>query len=148
MTRQLLRTSYSCTSMSGLWTIKVVYGFCSQMAGSPRGMQFTDDFDSSSSVGVIALILATAHGCNAGFSSGVTLGSNVRSAAGSTPKRPLTPCPAPLGNQCPDKSGWPSDSRGAGPPGGSTLIVYSFSCLSCAPAGTASTQQTSINTTP
>src|SRR5712671_6702118 len=123
MTRQLLRTSYSCTSKPGLWTINVVYGFCSQMAGTPRGMQFTDDFDSSSSVGVMALIFANAQGWNTGGSSGVTFGSNVRIAAGSTPKRPLTPWPAPLGNQCPVRSGCPSANRGAGPPGGSTLIV-------------------------
>src|SRR4030095_6769588 len=97
------------------------------MAGRPRGMQFTDDFDSSSSVGVMALILASAAGWNTGFSSGVTIGSNVPRAAGSTPKRPLTPCPAPLGNQWPDKSGWPSARRGAGPPGGITFVLYSFS---------------------
>ena len=90
-------------------------------------MQFTDDFDNSSSVGVMALIFASAQGWNSGFSSGVAFESNVPSAAGSTPNRPLTPWPAPLGNQCPDKSGWPSDSRGAGPPGGITLIVYSLS---------------------
>src|ERR1700730_561202 len=105
MTRQLLRTSYSCTSKPGLCTIRVEYGFCSQMAGTPRGMQFTDDFDSSSSVGVIALIFASAQGWNIGRSSGVTLGSNVPSAAGSTPNRPLTPWPAPLGSQCPERSG-------------------------------------------
>src|SRR4026209_1213638 len=126
MTRQLLRTSYSCTNSPGLWTINVVYGFCSQMAGTPRGMQFTDDFDSSSSVGVIDLIFSNAQGLTAGRSSGVTLGSNVPRAAGSTPKRPLTPWPAPLGNQWPVKSGWPSANRGAGPPGGITLIVYSL----------------------
>ena len=55
------------------------------MAGTPRGRQFTDDFESSSSVGVIALILADAHGWNSGRSSGVTFGSNVPNAAGSTP---------------------------------------------------------------
>src|SRR4029450_12765341 len=98
------------------------------MAGSPRGWQFTDDFDSSSSVGVIALILASAHDWNDGFSSGVTFGSNVERAAGSTPKRPLTPCPAPFGNQCPDKTGCPSGNRGAWPPGGRTLMVYSAVC--------------------
>src|SRR6185503_12773839 len=111
------------------------------MAGRPRGMQFTDDFDSSSSVGVIALIFASAHGWNTGLSSGVFLASNVPSAAGSTPKRPLTPCPAPLGNQCPVKSGWPSASRGAGPPGGITLIAYS---LSWAPAGNDSRHQSVV----
>src|SRR6266853_1470328 len=105
------------------------------MAGTPRGMQFTDDFDSSSSVGVIALIFATAHGWNTGFSSGVTLGSNVRIAAGSTPKRPETPWPAPFGNQWPVKSGWPSEKRGAGPPGGITVIVY-FGAWFWAPADT------------
>src|SRR5258705_9126984 len=115
------------------------------MAGTPRGMQFTDDFDSSSSVGVMALIFAAAHGWNSGRSSGAAFGSNVRSAAGSTPKRPLTPWPAPLGNQCPVKSGWPSANRGAAPPGGITLIVYS---LSWAPAGTESTHQSDIITTP
>src|SRR5207247_2708870 len=105
MTRQLLSTSYSCTSSPGLCTISVVYGFCSQIAGTPRGMQFTDDFDSSSSVGVMPLILASAHAWNCGRSSGVAFGSKVGIAAGSTPYRPLTPCPAPFGNQCPDKSG-------------------------------------------
>src|SRR5262245_53376556 len=124
MTRQLFKTSYNCTSMSGLWTINVVYGFCSQMAGTPRGIQFTDDFESSSSVGVIALIFASAHGWNNGFSSGVTFGSNVGIAAGSTPKRPLTPCPAPFGNQWPERSGCPSDNRGGGPPGSSTVTSY------------------------
>jgi hypothetical protein len=125
MTRQLLSTSYSCAIKPGLWTIIVVYGFWSQIAGTPRGRQFTDDFDSSSSVGVIDLIFSSAQGWNAGRSSGVTFGLNVPSAAGSTPNRPLTPCPAPFGNQCPVKSGRPSGSRGAGPPGGSGLIVYS-----------------------
>ena len=62
-----------------------MYGFCSQIAGTPRGMQFTDDFDSSSSVGVIDLIFASAQGWNAGGASGVTFGSNCRVAAGSTP---------------------------------------------------------------
>src|SRR5688572_28074435 len=98
------------------------------MAGTPRGRQFTDDFDNSSSVGVMDLIFASAHGWNTGGSSGVTLGSNVESAAGSTPNRPLTPWPAPFGNQCPVKSGRPSANRGAGPPGGITLIVYSEFC--------------------
>src|SRR5258705_8494528 len=98
------------------------------MAGTPRGMQFTDDFDNSSSVGVIALIFAAAHGWNTGRSSGVALGSNVRIAAGSTPKRPETPWPAPFGNQWPVKSGWPSASRGVGPPGGITVIVYFGAC--------------------
>src|SRR6185436_594730 len=105
MTRQLFRTSYNCTNMSGLCTMRVVYGFCSQMAGTPRGIQFTDDFDNSSSVGVIALILARAEGLNAGGSSGVTLGSNVAVAAGSTPNRPEVAWPAPFGNQCPERSG-------------------------------------------
>src|SRR5687768_17941974 len=126
MSRQLLRTSYSCTSMFGLCTSTVEYGFWSQMAGTPRGMQFTDDFDSSSSVGVIDLMRANAAGLKAGGSSGVTLGSNWRIAAGSTPNRPLTPWPAPFGSQCPDKSGWPSGNRGAGPPGDITLIAYSW----------------------
>ena len=69
----------------------VEYGFCSQIAGSPRGMQFTDDFDSSTSVGVIDFILSSAHCWNTGRSSGVTFGSNCPRAAGFTPKRPLTP---------------------------------------------------------
>src|SRR5687767_4922530 len=99
ITRQLFSTAYSCTSSPGLCTIIVVYGFCSQMAGSPLGMQLTEDFDSSSSVGVIDLILASASGLNCGGASGVTLGSKVRIASGSTPKRPDTPCPAPFGNQ-------------------------------------------------
>src|SRR5688572_14971897 len=143
MSRQLLRTSNSCTSMFGLCTITVEYGFCSQMAGTPRGMQFTEDFDSSSSVGVIDLILANAAGLKAGGSSGVTFGSNWRIAAGSTPNRPLTPWPALFGSQCPDKSGWPSDSRGAGPPGGITLIVYSWVCAS---AGAETTDNAEITT--
>src|SRR5262245_22162012 len=105
------------------------------MAGTPRGRQLTEDFVSSSSVGVIDLILASADGWKTGGSSGVTLGSKVPSAAGSTPKRPLTPWPAPLGNQCPDRSGCPSGNRGAGPPGGMTLIVYSLFWLFWAPAG-------------
>src|SRR5439155_10096612 len=108
---------------------------CSQIAGTPRGMQFTDDFDSSSSVGVIALIFAAAQDWNTGRSSGVTFGSNVRIAAGSTPKRPETPWPAPFGNQWPVKSGWPSGSRGAGPPGGITVIAY-FGAAFCAPGDT------------
>src|SRR5262245_7284464 len=103
----------------------VEYGFWSQMAGRPRGMQLTDDFDSSSSTGVIALIFASAHGWNAGFSSGVARGSNCRRSAGSTPSRPLTPCPALLGSQWPERSTWPSGNRGGGPPGGITLIAYS-----------------------
>src|SRR5215467_3841195 len=115
----------------------VPYGFCSQMAGTPRGIQFTDDLDSSSSVGVKFLIFAAAHGWNDGGSSGVTFGSNCLRAAGSTPYRPLTPCPALLGSQRPVKSGCPSGSRGVGPPGGITLIVYS-DCLSW-PAFTEST---------
>ena len=41
-------------------------------------MQFTDDFDSSSSVGVIDLIFACAQAWNAGGASGVTFGSNCR----------------------------------------------------------------------
>src|SRR5947199_10380981 len=131
MTRQLLRTSYSCTNKPGLWTINVVYGFCSQMAGRPRGMQFTDDFDNSSSVGVMALIFASAQGWKEGGSSGVTLGSNCLRASGSTPKRPLTPWPALFGSQSPEKSGCPSAIRGAGPPGGITLIDSVF----WAPAG-------------
>src|SRR5205823_4371690 len=117
------------------------------MAGTPRGMQFTDDFDSSSSVGVIALIFAAAHGWNSGRSSGVAFGSNVGIGAGSTPYRPLTPCAAPLGNQWPDRSGCPSESRGAGPPGGSGLIAYSVVCgfgAVCAPTATASAEQSAM----
>src|SRR5262249_44841766 len=103
----------------------VPYGFCSQMAGTPRGRQFTEDFESSSSVGVMPLIFARAHGWKEGGSSGVALGSNCRRAAGSTPHRPLTPWPALFGSHNPDKSGCPSDNRGVGPPGGITLMVYS-----------------------
>src|SRR6266850_767702 len=125
MTRKLLSTSNSCTSCPGVDTSWVEYGFCSHIAGTPRGMQFTDDLDSSSSVGVMALIFAKAQGWKEGGSSGVTLGSNCRRASGSTPKRPLTPWPAPFGSQSPEKSGCPSAIRGAGPPGGITLIVYS-----------------------
>ena len=33
-----------------------------EAAGTPRGMQFTDDFDSSSSVSVIDLMRSSAHG--------------------------------------------------------------------------------------
>jgi hypothetical protein len=55
------------------------------MAGTPRGMQLTDDFDSSSSVGVIDLIFASASGLNCGGSSGVAFRSNCGIAAGSTP---------------------------------------------------------------
>src|SRR6188768_4027186 len=40
------------------------------------------------------------------------------------------PWPAPLGNQCPERSGWPSARRGAGPPGGMTVIAYGLSCAS------------------
>src|SRR5688572_10080805 len=145
MTRQLLRTSYSWTSRPGLWTIRVVYGFCSHIAGTPRGRQFTDDFDSSSSVGVMAFIFARAQGWKTGCSSGVTLRSNVPSAAGSTPNRPLTPWPAPLGNQCPVKSGRPSGSRGAGPPGGNGLMVYSV-LFSWAAAGRESAYETAMAT--
>src|SRR2546422_10828485 len=120
----------------------VPYGFCSQMAGTPRGIQFTDDFDSSSSVGVMALIFAAAQGWKEGGSSGVALGSNCLRAAGSTPYRPLTPWPALLGSQRPDKSGCPSANRGAGPPGGITLIVYS---VFWAPAGTDKSASTAVH---
>ena len=101
----------------------VEYGFCSQIAGSPRGMQFTDDLASSASVPLTDFIFSIAHGWNDGRSSGVTLGSNWPRAAGSTPKRPLTPWPAPLGSQWPEKSTWPSGRRGGAPPGGSGLTV-------------------------
>src|SRR5687768_4281534 len=107
-------------------------------------MQLTDDFDNSSSVGVIDLMRASADGRNAGGSSGVIFGSNWRSAAGSTPKRPLTPCPAPLGSQWPDKSGRPSASRGAGPPGGITVIAY---CGAWALAGADTTDNAETTTT-
>ena len=118
MTRQLLRTSYSCTSRPGLWTIKVVYGFCSQMAGTPRGMQFTDDFDSSSSVGVIALIFASAHAWNTGLSSGVTLGSNVPVRGRVDAKAAADTLAGAIGEPVARTNpGWPSGSRGGGPAG-------------------------------
>src|ERR671918_3178090 len=107
-------------------------------------MQFTDDRDNSSSVGVIDLIFAAAHGWNAGGSSGVTFGSNCPLAAGSTPKRPLTPWPAPFGSQCPEKSMRPSGSRGGAPPGGSGLTVYGGP--SCCAAADSDTRDTSIRT--
>src|SRR5687768_10296232 len=131
MRRQLLSTSYSCAICVGVWMIIVEYGFCSQMAGTPRGRQLTDDFESSSSVGVIDLILASAHSWSCGRSSGVTFGSNCPRAAGSTPKRPLTPWPAPFGSQWPEKSGFPSGRRGAGPPGGITPIAYGGPSAGC-----------------
>src|SRR6266850_5706456 len=132
ITRKLFSTSNSCTSCPGVETNCVEYGFCSHIAGTPRGMQFTDDFDNSSSVDVMALIFASAQGWKEGGSSGVTLGSNCLRASGSTPKRPLTPWPALFGSQSPEKSGCPSAIRGAGPPGGITLIVDS---VFWAPAG-------------
>src|SRR5687767_2698763 len=99
-------------------------------------MQFTDDRDNSSSVGVIDLIFAAAHGWKAGGSSGVTFGSNWPRAAGSTPNRPLTPWPAPLGSQWPEKSICPSGRRGGAPPGGMGLTTYSVVRAFCAPAET------------
>ena len=102
-------------------------GSAAKLRAHRRGRQFTDDFDSSTSVGVMAWIRSSAQGWNTGGSSGVVSESNVPSAAGSTPKRPLTPWPAPFGNQCPDRSGRPSANRGGGPPGGITPIVYSVS---------------------
>src|SRR5579864_7449351 len=59
----------------------------------------------------IALIFAAAQGWNGGGSSGVALASNCFFKAVLNVKPPAVP-----GNQTPERSGWPSAARGAGPP--------------------------------
>src|SRR5438270_10243108 len=87
--------------------------------GTPRGRQFTDARPNSKSVPLMAFTLAAAHGWNGGGSSGVALGSNCLLPAASNVNPPVVP-----GNQTPDKSGCPSEVRGAGPPlGKGTALI-------------------------
>src|SRR5580704_16172326 len=88
------------------------------MPGTPSGSQLTPSSASEASVRLMDLSLASAQGWKEGFSSGVTLGSNCCRASTSTGSADMIPTPPLLGNQTPDKSGWPSAVRGAGPPGG------------------------------
>src|SRR5882672_9632222 len=59
----------------------------------------------------MALIFAAAQGWNGGGSSGVAFASNCLLKAVLKVKPPAVP-----GNQTPERSGWPSALRGAGPP--------------------------------
>src|SRR5579871_6738370 len=92
------------------------YGFVINIPGTPRGMQFTEGRRISASRVESFFTFSAAQDWNGGFSSGVALGSNWRragSASAVRSSRPIFP-----GNQTPERSGWPSAVRGAGPPGG------------------------------
>src|ERR1700758_2781877 len=71
----------------------------------------------------MALIFAAAHGWNEGGSSGVALGSNCLRSAGLSVWPPAMPP-----NQTPERSGWPSAVRGAGPPSGTACCLDLAGC--------------------
>src|SRR6266850_4085278 len=86
------------------------YGLMVHIPGVPTGVQATPGLPSSRSVRLMPLIFAAAAGWNG-------TGSSLRGSSGTT----LHAFAFPVGpeNQTPDRSTWPSDMRGAGPPGGS-----------------------------
>src|SRR5207244_1297447 len=80
------------------------------MPGVPTGVQFTFALPSSRSTLVKLLYFASAHGWNG-------IGSSLTRCSGTTLH--ALAFPVGPGNQTPDRSTWPSDIFGGGPPGGS-----------------------------